>query len=199
MKLEKTSLQNCYIIINKIYFLTMNLDIQPIHLQNEVVQLVPLQESDFERLFEVASDPLVWEQHPNPNRYQKGVFRTYFEGAILSKGALLVLDSKTKEVVGCSRFYDINADTNSIKIGYTFIGRKFWGQYFNKNMKSLMINHVFEKLENVLFEIGATNFRSQKAIEKIGAVKIDEQEIMYYGETSKLNFIYQINKFTRWV
>jgi N-acetyltransferase len=173
----------------------MNLDIQPIHLKNEVVQLVPLQESDFDRLYEVASDPLVWEQHPNPNRYQKEVFKTYFEGAILSKGAFIVLDSQTNEVIGCSRFYDFNTHKNAIKIGYTFIGRKFWGQQYNKNMKLLMLNHAFEKLENVLFEIGAKNIRSQMAISKIGAIKIDEQEIEYYGEDSKLNFVYQINKF----
>jgi N-acetyltransferase len=173
----------------------MTLDIQPFHLKNEVVQLVPLQESDFDRLYEVASDPLVWEQHPNPNRYKKEDFRKYFEGAIFTKGAFIVINSQTHEVVGCSRFYDFNPDANSIKIGYTFIGRKFWGQNFNKNMKSLMINHAFEKLENVIFEIGANNIRSQMAISKIGATKIGEQEIEYYGEEPKLNYIYQINKF----
>jgi N-acetyltransferase len=172
----------------------MNLDIQPIHLKNKVVQLIPLQESDFDRLYEVASDPLVWEQHPNPNRYQKEDFRKYFEGAMLSKGAFIVLDSKNNNVVGCSRFYDFNPDTNSVKIGYTFIGTNFWGKGFNKNMKSLMINHAFEKLDNVIFDIGANNIRSQKAIAKIGAIKIDEQEIVYYGEDSKLNYIYQISK-----
>jgi N-acetyltransferase len=172
----------------------MNLNIQPIHLKNEVVQLVPLQESDFDRLYEVASDPLVWEQHPNPNRYQQEIFKTYFEGAMLSKGAFIVLNSKTNEVVGCSRFYDLDATTNAIKIGYTFIGRKFWGQNFNKNMKSLMINHALDKLENVIFDIGATNIRSQMAIIKIGATKIGEQQVEYYGEKSKLNFIYKISK-----
>lgn len=172
----------------------MNFDFQPTHLHNEIVQLIPLQESDFDRLFELASNPLVWEQHPTPNRYQKEVFEKYYEGAILSKGAFIVLDSQTNDVVGCSRFYDFNADMNSIKIGYTFIGINFWGKDFNKNMKSLMINHAFEKLENVVFEIGASNIRSQIAISKIGAIKIDEQEIIYYGEESKLNFIYQISK-----
>ncbi len=172
----------------------MILDIQPIHLKNEVVQLVPLQESDFDRLYKVASDPLVWEQHPNPNRYQKEDFKKYFEGAIFSKGAFIVIDSQTNEVIGCSRYYDFNPDANSIKIGYTFIGIDFWGKNFNKNMKSLMINHAFEKLENVLFEIGANNIRSQMAISKIGATKIGAQEIEYYGETSKLNYIYQISK-----
>ncbi len=172
----------------------MIFDIQPKHLKNEVVQLVPLQKSDFDRLYEVASDPLVWEQHPNPNRYKKEVFGAYFEGAILSKGAFIVLDSQTNNVVGCSRFYDYNAETNSIKIGYTFIGIGFWGKNFNKNTKALMINHAFEKLENVFFDIGANNFRSQMAITKIGATKIGEQEIEYYGETSKLNFIYKISR-----
>ena len=172
----------------------MTLDIQPFHLKNNIVQLVPLQESDFDRLYEVASDPLVWEQHPTPNRYQKEVFRTYFEGAMLSKGALLVLDSQTNQVIGCTRFYDFNADTNSIKIGYTFIGRKFWGQDFNKNMKTLMINYAFQNLEKVLFDIGANNIRSQIAISKIGAIKISEREVTYYGEAPKLNFTYQISK-----
>ncbi len=172
----------------------MILDIQPIHLKNEVVKLLPLQESDFDRLYDVASDPLVWEQHPNPNRYQKEVFRIYFEGAILSKGAFIVLDSQTNEIIGCSRYYDFNEDKNSIKIGYTFIGTKFWGQHYNKNMKSLMINHAFQKIENVLFDIGANNIRSQMAIFKIGATKIGEQLVKYYGEESKLNYIYQISK-----
>lgn len=104
----------------------MKFDIQPIHLKNDIVQLVPLQESDFDRLLKVASDPLIWKQHPNSNRYQKDRFKKYFEGAMLSQGAFIVLDSKTDEVICSSRFYDINPDTNSIKIGYTFIGIKFW-------------------------------------------------------------------------
>lgn len=173
----------------------MKLDLQPNQLKNEIVTLIPLQETDLDRLFEVASNPLVWEQHPNPNRYMKEDFKKYFEGAIFSKGAFIVIDSQTNEVVGCSRYYDFNPDANSIKIGYTFIGTKFWGQNFNKNMKSLMINYALEKLENIIFEIGANNIRSQMAISKIGATKIGEQIIEYYGEKPKLNFIYQINKF----
>jgi N-acetyltransferase len=172
----------------------MTFDIQPNHLKNEMVELIPLQESDFDRLFEAASDPLVWEQHPNPNRYQKEIFRNFFDGAILSKGAFIVLDSKTNHVVGSSRFYDFDAENKSVKIGYTFIARKFWGQNFNKNMKLLMMNHAFEKLDKVLFEIGENNFRSQKAIEKIGASKIGNQEVTYFGEKPMMNIIYQILK-----
>ena len=53
----------------------MTFDIQPKHLQNELIKLVPLHENDFEELYEVASDPLVWEQHPNKLRYQREVFQ----------------------------------------------------------------------------------------------------------------------------
>lgn len=172
----------------------MNFDLQPNQLKNEIVTLIPLEETDFDRLFEIASDPLVWQQHPNPNRYQKESFKKYFEGAIMSKGAFLVLDSKTKNVVGCSRFYDINPDTNSIKIGYTFIGINYWGQNVNKNMKSLMMNHAFESFEHIIFDIGANNIRSQIAISRIGATKIGEQIIEYYGEEPKLNYIYRMSK-----
>jgi hypothetical protein len=46
----------------------------------------------------------------------------------------------------------------------------------------------------VYFHIGACNIRSQKAIAKIGAVKVDEFEVEYYGEEPKLNFVYVIEK-----
>jgi RimJ/RimL family protein N-acetyltransferase len=172
----------------------MSFNLQPNHLQNELIILKPLHEDDFEVLFTVASDPLVWEQHPNKLRYQREVFQNYFEGAVLSKGAFLIRDSKTNKVIGSSRYYDYNEDENSILIGYTFIGRNFWGSGYNSALKKLMLDYAFQFVETVYFHIGAYNYRSQKAIEKIGAVKIDEFEVEYYGEDSKLNFVYVIQK-----
>ncbi len=168
--------------------------LQPDHLQNDVVALFPLQVNDFEALYEVASDPLVWEQHPNPLRYQRTVFETYFEGALQSGGAFLVRDVKTNAVVGSSRFYDYNALESSILIGYTFIGRSFWGKGFNQHLKQLMLDYAFQYVVQVYFHIGALNIRSQKAIEKIGATKVGEIEVDYYGEARKLNYIYLIPK-----
>ena len=172
----------------------MIFDIQPNHLQNQLIRLTPLKETDFDDLYTVASNPKVWEQHPNPNRYKLEDFTNYFKGAIESKGAFLILDATTNETVGCSRFYDYNKETNSVLIGYTFIGTKFWGNGYNKALKKLMIDYAFQSVDKVYFHIGAFNIRSQKAIEKIGAVKVDEFEVEYYGETSKLNFVYLINK-----
>lgn len=65
----------------------MVFNIQPSHLQNELIALFPLKEEDFEDLYFVASDPLVWEQHPNKLRYQREVFQNFFKGALLSQGA----------------------------------------------------------------------------------------------------------------
>jgi len=176
----------------------MSFNLQPINLKNEIIQLIPLQETDFSALYKVASDPLVWEQHPNKLRYQRDVFQNYFEGAMLSKGAFLIRDTKTNEVIGCSRYYDFNENENStetsVLIGYTFIGRNFWGKGYNKALKKLMLDYAFQFVDKVYFHIGAYNYRSQKAIEKIGAQKVDEFEVEYYGEESKLNFVYLITK-----
>nr|WP_294775195.1 GNAT family N-acetyltransferase [uncultured Flavobacterium sp.] len=169
-------------------------DWQPYNLENELIKLTPLEETDFEALYEVASDPLVWEQHPNKLRYQREVFQNFFEGALISKGAFLIREAKTNEVVGSSRFYDYDEKGNSILIGYTFIGRKFWGNGYNKTLKELMLDYAFQQVDKVYFHIGAFNIRSQKAIEKIGAIKVDEFEVEYYGEDSKLNFVYLIRK-----
>lgn len=172
----------------------MPFDLQPTFLHDEVVKLIPLRESDFDRLFEIGSDPKVWEQHPNPNRYMLEDFTNYFKGAIESKGAFIALDAKNNETVGCSRYYDYNEEDNSVLIGYTFVGTKFWGNGYNKSMKKIMLDYAFRFVDKVYFHIGAFNIRSQKAIEKIGAIKIDEFEVEYYGETSKLNYVYVINK-----
>ncbi|WP_293870322.1 GNAT family N-acetyltransferase [Flavobacterium sp.] len=172
----------------------MNFNLQPNDLKNEKIQLIPLLKTHFDKLFEVASDSKIWEQHPNPNRYKLENFTTYFKGAIDSKGAFLILDSNTNEVLGSSRFYDYIETDNSVLIGYTFIGEKFWGKEYNKVLKKLMLDYAFQFVDKVYFHIGAYNIRSQKAIEKIGAVKIDEFEVEYYGEEIKLNFVYLINK-----
>jgi len=163
-------------------------------LQNEFVKLIPLKESDFEILYKVASDPLIWEQHPNKNRWKREVFENFFKGAIESKGAFLIYDAKTNETIGSSRFYGPDSEKSEVTIGYTFYARSHWGGKYNPSCKKLMINHAFQFVDNVIFHIGANNLRSQKAIEKIGAVKIAEEDVEYYGEDCTLNFIYRIAK-----
>jgi RimJ/RimL family protein N-acetyltransferase len=174
----------------------MEFELQPT-LENDLIKIQPLKPSDFETLYAIANDPLLWEQHPNKDRYKRNVFETFFKGAIESGGAFLVFDNKTKQVIGSSRFYGVDKEKNEVAIGYTFIARSHWGKNYNKALKSLMINHAFKFVDHVIFHVGAVNLRSQKAVGNIGGKKIGEVEMEYYGEPNRLNFIYQISK-TDW-
>jgi len=148
-------------------------------LEDELVSLIPLQESDFEKLYEVASDPLIWEQHPSWDRYKKEVFQDFFKGAMDSKGGYLILEKETGEIIGSSRYYEYDAAEKSIAIGYTFIARKFWGGKYNSAIKKLMIDHAFTFADQVIFHVGMNNIRSQKAVLKLGAVKTGVKDNSY--------------------
>lgn len=169
------------------------MNVQPI-LETENVKLIPLQENDFERLFQVASDPLIWEQHPNKNRYKREVFKTFFEGAMLSKGAFLILDKVSGEVAGSTRFYDFDKNENSIFIGYTFYGRKFWGSKLNPQVKKMMVDYILNDVDLVKFHVGKENFRSRKAMEKLGAELFGDVSVAYFGEAPKMNVEYRITR-----
>jgi len=164
-------------------------DLQP-QLKSDRATLVPLVEADFERVYAVASDPLVWEQHPNRDRWQRDVFRRFFDGALESGGAFKILDS-SGAVAGCTRYYDHDPEGRLIYIGYTFYGRKHWGTGINPAVKALMLDHIFQWVDRVRFSIGATNLRSQIAIGRLGAQKIGET---FAGDPPKHNFVYELAK-----
>ncbi|TYZ10919.1 GNAT family N-acetyltransferase [Hymenobacter lutimineralis] len=169
--------------------------LQPV-LENDAIRLLPLQPSDFDALYFVAADPKIWEQHPNQDRWQRAVFTTFFAGAMQSEGAFKVVDKATGATLGSTRLYDYNPQDNSILIGYTFYGTGSWGKGINRAAKALLLDYVFQFVETVRFHIGAGNVRSQIAIQRLGAIKVAEQEVTYYGELPKLNFVYELTKQT---
>ena len=168
-------------------------ELQPV-LENDIIRIDPLKQDDFEKLYAVASDSMIWEQHPNKDRYIREVFETFFKGAIESKGAFLVFDNRTGNPIGSTRYYGYDKEDSSVSIGYTFLARDHWGTTYNRALKTLMLDHAFKFVNKVYFHIGAVNIRSQKAIERLGAEKIDEVEMEYYGEEKKLNYVYQIDR-----
>jgi RimJ/RimL family protein N-acetyltransferase len=171
----------------------MNLFLQP-RLSNDAVSLEPLQQGHFEELYAVASDPLIWEQHPNPDRYKRDVFQTYFEGAMASGGAFMIRDAHTGKAIGSTRFYDHVPEKSEIKIGYTFFSRDCWGKNVNPQVKKLMLDHAFRYVDNVIFHVGALNKRSRIAMERLGAEFVGEEEVAYFGEAPKVNVVYKIRK-----
>jgi len=160
------------------------MQLQPI-LSNSFVEITPLQETDFNALYEVAKDELLWEQHPNKDRYKREVFEDFFKNAISSNGAFKIIDLTTNKTIGSSRFYELKPN-ESVAIGYTFIARSHWGTNYNNAIKELMINYAFQFVETIVFHVGENNFRSQKAVEKLGAIKIAEK-------ITEENFIYELS------
>ena len=170
------------------------MNLQPTDLKNNLVWLEPLKQAHFEELYLVASDPLIWEQHPNPDRYKLDAFTNYFKGAMESGGAFIIRDTLSGKALGSSRYCAYDAANKEIQIGYTFFARSCWGKSINKEVKTLMLNHAFNYVDKVAFYVGANNIRSQKAMERIGGIKIREEVVAYFGEPDRLNFRYEISK-----
>ena len=170
--------------------------LQP-RLVGELLEVRPLEPEDWEALFAVASDPLIWEQHPAFDRYQEDVFREFFQEALASGGALVVIDRTTQEIVGSSRYFGFDQERKEIEIGWTFLARSHWGGKYNGELKRLMLDHAFKFVESVIFVVGITNLRSRKAVEKIGGVLTDRRRTTTrHGKLSE-NVVYEIKECTR--
>jgi RimJ/RimL family protein N-acetyltransferase len=148
----------------------VSLDRQPV-LVGALLELRPLRADDFDALFRVASDPLIWEQHPDHDRHQRPVFQAFFDEALRSGGALVAIDRATGDVIGSSRYHGHDSERRLVEIGWTFLARAYWGGRYNGEMKRLMLEHAFRSVDRVLFVIGPDNRRSQRAVEKIGGVR----------------------------
>lgn len=166
----------------------MTFELQPT-LRGELLELRPLRAEDFTDLYSVASDPLIWEQHPNSDRYQEEVFKEFFRGAMESGGALVAVDSETGRVIGSSRYHAYDEERSVIEIGWTFLARSHWGGRYNGEMKQLMLRHAFKFVRSVIFIIGTGNLRSQRAIEKIGGVRVGTRT----DNDGRESFIYRIS------
>ena len=147
------------------------IDLQPV-LKGDLLELRPLQPADFDELFAVAADPLIWEQHPASDRYQEAVFREFFREALDSRGAFVVLDARNGKIIGSSRFHGYDETRREIEIGWTFLARAYWGGRYNGELKRLMLRHAFGFVDRVLFLVGPHNVRSQRAVEKIGGRRV---------------------------
>jgi RimJ/RimL family protein N-acetyltransferase len=149
----------------------MPFDLQPT-LNGNLVALRPLEADDFDRLFEVARDPLIWEQHPASDRFKEEVFREFFRAGLESGGAFLVSDVENGKIIGSTRYFGYKEKDSEVEIGWTFLARSHWGGRHNREMKDLMLRHAFQFVDSVVFLIGPENARSRRAVEKLGATRV---------------------------
>ena len=132
------------------------MDRQPT-LEGERLLLRPLASTDRDALFAVASDRLIWEQHPAHDRWQPEVFGAFFDEALSAGGALVVILKGQERIVGSSQFRPCPIAPSEMEIGWTFLARDQWGGSVNREMKRLMLNHALANCPRVLFRIGDTN------------------------------------------
>jgi RimJ/RimL family protein N-acetyltransferase len=165
-------------------------ELQP-KLRGELLELRPLAPADFESLYQVASDPLIWDQHPDPSRSEKVGFRNFFDLALQSRGALLAIECATQAVIGCSRFHSFRERESDVTIGYTFLGRAYWGGRYNGEMKQLMLRHAFAYVRYVRFRIAEGNMRSRRAVEKLGAHLLGPED---HQDLGQIHVVYRIDR-----
>jgi RimJ/RimL family protein N-acetyltransferase len=147
-------------------------DFQPT-LTGPTVILRPISGDDWSELFAAGADPEIWKVHPIPDRYTEPAFRKYFDDAVESKMAFVFVDRSTSRLIGSSRYYGHDPERSEIEIGWTFIVRSHWGGATNREVKRLMLDHAFKFVDTVVFWVGEKNWRSQRAMTKIGGVKRD--------------------------
>lgn len=170
----------------------MTPDLQPT-LIGERLTMRPLRDDDWDALFAVASDPLIWELHPYNDRWQESRFRSYFDEGMATGGALTAIDNVSGAVLGNSRYANFDVKRNEIEIGWTFLARSVWGGAYNREMKALMLTHAFRFFDSVRFNIGTSNLRSRGAIEKIGA-RLDGAYDVSFQDRIIPHVIYRITK-----
>ena len=170
------------------------MDRQPT-LETERLVLRALTEDDREPLYEVASDPMVWEQHPIHDRWRREVFDAFFDEGLASGGALAVVDKAKDRIVGSTRYDKYDPEEGGVvEIGWTFLERRCWGKGINREMKRAMLEHAFEHVALVEFRVGDTNYRSRNALEAIGAERTDRYELGRYQGKRVVHLVYEITR-----
>jgi RimJ/RimL family protein N-acetyltransferase len=171
----------------------LEFDLQPT-LTGTLLALRPLRPDDFDALFAAASDPLIWEQHPESDRHERTVFQRYFDGAIESRGAFAIIERASGRIIGSSRYWNLKPAESEVEIGWTFLERAFWGGRYNAELKALMLEHAFRFVDRVVFVVGENNLRSQKAVRKLGAELVASEERAAPDGTMRRNVIFALTR-----
>lgn len=169
------------------------MNLQPT-LTGDLVVMRPTISEDWDSMYAVASDPLIWEQHPANDRWQEGEFRKYFADALASGGGLTILDKATGEIIGASRYYGHAPERDEIEIGWTFLARSYWGGAYNHEIKRLMCTHIHHFVSCAIFLVGEGNLRSQRAMAKIGGVRRAEMLRREYNSGTHRQVVFEIRR-----
>lgn len=166
-------------------------------LETQNIILRPMLESDYESMLLAASDPKIWEQHPEKDRFKPENFERFFKSGINSQGAFSIIDKKTSKIIGSSRFANYDAKQSKIEIGYTFLSCDHWGTGTNKEMKNAMVEYAFKFVGKIHFYIGELNIRSRRAVEKLGATHLSTETKKLHSGDSYQCCVYELQRTPR--
>lgn len=170
------------------------MDRQPV-LEGERLLLRPLRADDWDALFAVAQDREIWAIHPAHDRWQEPVFREFLADALAQGGAVAVIDRATGAIIGSSRWQEYDpADGGEVEIGWTFLAREYWGGSYNRELKRLMLAHALRFVERVVFNVGADNLRSRRAMEKIGGRLTGRDHVAVRAGVAVRHVVYEIDR-----
>ena len=154
----------------------------------------PVAPADWPAMFAAAADPEIWALHPSSDRYTEPVFRAFFDGALAARSAFSFIDRETGKIIGSSRYREYNPRLSEIEIGWTFLARRYWGGSYNLEVKRLMLGHAFKSVDTVTFWVGDTNWRSRRAMEKIGGVRRPELQSRVLDGKPHAHVVFEIKK-----
>jgi len=146
-------------------------------LEGKRVKLIPLQKEHSIPLYNCSRDPEIWSNYPihirSIDEMERFVQKALEGREKRDQYPFAILDKETNEIVGTTRFLRISEESNNLNIGSTWYSPKVWRTRVNTETKYLMLKYAFEVLNVVRVEIITTtnNIRSQKAIERLGAIK----------------------------
>ena len=142
------------------------MDFQPL-LQDEIVQVRPLEKIDFQGLFTHANDPTVWDQLPRRARQRHTLrgFEQFFNNLLATGTAFCIVDRHTNLPIGTTKYY---LHKKLLYMGGTFLGKQYWGGQYNLAFRSLLINHAFKYCNVIHIHISENNLRNRRATKKLG-------------------------------
>lgn len=157
-------------------------------LQDSDITLRPLTAADYDALFAVGADAAIWAQHPDRERYTPEGFRFFFQKLLETDMPYLVIDRATESVIGATSYYQYDAAARQVAIGYTFLATRYWGGATNRQVKSMLLNHAFQYVDTVIFHVREHNYRSQAALVKLGAQKVNTYPAPADPQTMQLEY-----------
>lgn len=149
--------------------------IDKIELEGEKVKLIPLENSHKDEILKAASDGKLWELWFTSVPSSKSI-DNYIAHAVKQrqKGIeypFVVIDKKSGELIGSTRYYNIQPEHRRLEIGYTWYAKNHQRTGVNTESKLLLLQYAFEDLNciAVQFMTNWHNLRSREAIKRLGA------------------------------